>query len=90
MQPYYPVSINTGALRALFDNIVEVPEEHRETVAIALDRAIREARTDDWRGHVFRERRIRNAIARVVSDEFRDYDLDVETIFLLAENQNDY
>jgi len=90
MQPYYPVSINTGALRALFDNIVEVPEEHRETVAIALDRAIREARTDDWRGHVFRERQIRNAIAKVISDEFGDYDLDVEAIFLLAENQNDY
>ncbi|MYH83319.1 HsdR family type I site-specific deoxyribonuclease [Candidatus Poribacteria bacterium] len=90
MQPYYPVSINTGALRALFDNIVEVPEEHRETVAIALDRAICEARTDDWRGHVFRERRIRNAIARVISDEFSDYDLDVDTIFLLVENQNDY
>lgn len=90
MQPYYPVSINTGALRALFDNIVEVPEEHRETVAIALDCAIREARTDDWRGHVFRERRIRNAIARVISDEFSDYDLDADTIFLLAENQNDY
>ena len=90
MQPYYPVSINTGALRALFDNIVEVPEEHRETVAIALDRAIREARTDDWRGHVFRERRIRNAIARVISDEFSDYDLDVDAIFRLVENQNDY
>ena len=90
MQPYYPVSINTGALRALFDNIVEVPEEHRETVAIALDRAVREARTDDWRGHVFRERRIRNAIAKVISDEFSDYDLDVEAIFRLVENQNDY
>lgn len=90
MQYYYPVGINTGALRALFDNIVEVPEEHRETVAIALDRAVREARTDDWRGHVFRERRIRNAIARVISDEFSDYDLDVEAIFRLVENQNDY
>ncbi|RKU30936.1 restriction endonuclease subunit R [Candidatus Poribacteria bacterium] len=90
MQPYYPVSINTGALRALFDNIVEVPEEHREAVAIALDRAVCEARTDDWRGHVFRERRIRNAIARVISDEFSDYDLDVDIIFRLVENQNDY
>lgn len=89
-QPYYPVSINTGALRALFDNIVEVPEEHREAVAIALDRAVCEARTDDWRGHVFRERRIRNAIAKVISDEFSDYDLDVDTIFRLVENQNDY
>lgn len=89
-QPYYPVSINTGALRALFDNIVEVPEEHREAVAIALDRAVHEARTDDWRGHVFRERRIRNAIARVISDEFSDYDLDVDAIFRLVENQNDY
>ena len=90
MQPYYPVSINTGALRALFDNIVEVPEEHRQTVAIALDRAIREARTDDWRGYIFRERQIRNAIAKVISDEFGDYDLDVDTIFRLVENQNDY
>ena len=81
MQPYYPVSINTAALRALFDNIEEVPEEHREAVAIALDRAVREARTDDWRGHLFRARRIRNAIAKVISDEFGDYDLDVGAIF---------
>ena len=89
-QPYYPVSINTEALRALFDNLGDIPEDRREMGAIALDRAIREARTDDWRGHIFRERRIRNAIARVISDEFGDDDLDIDAIFQLVKNQNDY
>ena len=90
MQPYYPVNINTGALRAFFDNVVEVPEEHREAVAIALDRAVREARTDDWRGHIFRERQIRRAIARLISDEFGDYHLDIDALFELVKNQDEY
>ncbi len=89
-QPYYPMSINTGALRALFDNLGDIPEDRREAGAIALDRAVREARTDDWRGHIFRERRIRNAIARVISDELGDSGVDVDAIFELVKNQDDY
>ena len=89
-QPYYPMSINTGALRALFDNLADIPDDRREEGAIALDRAIREARTDDWRGHIFRERRIRNAIARVISNEFSDDDLDVHALFELVKNQDEY
>ena len=89
-QPYYPMSINTGALRALFDNLENIPENRREVGAIALDRAIREARTDDWRGHIFRERRIRNAIARVISTELGDSGVDVDAIFELVRNQDDY
>ncbi len=89
-QPYYPMSINTGALRALFDNLGDILENRRESAAIALDRAIREARTDDWRGHIFRERRIRNAIARVISTELGDSGVDVDAIFELVRNQDDY
>ena len=89
-QTYYPMNINTGALRALFDNFGNIPDARREAGAIALDHAVREARTDDWRGHIFRERRIRNAIAKVISDEFGDDDLDVQTIFELVKNQDEY
>lgn len=90
MQSYYPVSINTGALRALFDNLENISEDRREAGAIALDRAIREARTDDWRGHIFRERRIRNAIMRVISDQLGNCALDIDTFFELVKNQDEY
>lgn len=89
-QPYYPVSINTGALRALFDNLENISEDRKKAGAIALDRAIREARTDDWRGHIFRERRIRNAIMRVISDQLGDCAFDIDTLFELVKNQDEY
>ncbi len=89
-QSYYPVSINTGALRAIFDNLENISEDRREAGAIALDRAIREARTDDWRGHIFRERRIRNAIMRVISDQLGDCAFDIDTLFELVKNQDEY
>ena len=86
----YPPNINTEARRSLYDNLGDAAVERREAMAIAIDDAILNARTDNWRGHLFRERQVLYAIARVIDDQFSDDDLDVDTIFELVINQNEY
>ena len=89
-QDRYPSNINTGALRALFDNLDALPEDRRAAATLAIDTAIRTTRRDDWRGNRFRRREVRNAIARLINEEFSEYDLDIDAIFELVMNQNDY
>ena len=98
----YPASINTGALRALYDNL-ENPEgaadaepteavgggpglDAREACAVAVDEAIRGVKKADWRGNRFKEREVRNAIVTVVGDD----DGLVDRIFEIVKNQRDY
>ena len=69
----YPATINTQSLQAVYDNLpVNVQAEHgtepdtgaapREDTALAVDRAVRQARQAAWRGHPIKEKRIRKAI----------------------------
>ena len=100
----YPPSINTAALRALFDNLESGPDsvvrepppppyggkpthtDAREEKALALDRAIRRVKRADWRGNVFKEREVRNAIRSVLTgDEER-----VDAMFEIVKSQPDY
>jgi type I restriction enzyme R subunit len=53
----YPVSLNTNAKRAFYDNFGK-----NEALALAIDSAILASRQDDWRGNVFKIRRVKNAI----------------------------
>ena len=101
-QSSYPSKINTGALRALFDNLERTelslvgestdhdgysPALHkRMEKAIALDRAIREVKKADWRGNRFKEREVRNAI----KSELGDDDGIVDAIFEIVKNQREY
>ena len=89
-QENYPPNINTGALRAFFDNLDALPEDHRAAAAVAIDTAIRSTKQDDWRGNRRKKRQVQNAIARVIQQEFRDYDLDVNALLELAVNQSEY
>ena len=86
----YPATINTGALRALFDNLDTLPEDRREAAALAIDTAIRRTKQDDWRGNRRKKRQVQNAIARVIQQEFSDYDLDIKALLELAVNQREY
>lgn len=100
----YPPSINTAALRALFDNLESGPDsmvrepppppyggkpaqtDAREEKALALDRAIRRVKRADWRGNLFKEREVRNAIRSVLAgDEER-----VDAMFEIVKSQPDY
>ena len=98
-QTAYPPAINTGALRALFDNLEEpaAPEVHeptpsygdgdeREGRALALDGAIRAVKKADWRGNRFKEREVRNAIRAVLGED----DALVERVFEIVTAQREY
>ena len=98
----YPARIDSGPLRAIFDNLKEpdgsireprtiryseTPRvETKEERALALDRAIRGVKKADWRGNRFKEREVRNAIRSVLGG---DAEL-IETIFAVAKAQGDY
>ena len=86
----YPSNINTNPLHAFFDNLDNLPEDQREAAALAIDTAIRETKQDDWRNNRFKKIQVRNAIARVIQEEFNDYDLDVNALLELAVNQSEY
>lgn len=63
--PRYPESIRiSGALRALFDNCGE-----NEALALALDRAVRDSKQADFRHNEFKERRIKQALYKVLKDK---------------------
>ena len=73
-------SVNTPALRSLYDNLPEQSEsgvrdtvaqfiadgdvDSRELKAIKLDRAIRDVKRADWRGNNFKEREVLNAMVQ--------------------------
>ena len=100
----YPPSIDTAALRALFDNLDTEPAskmreppppryagkptatDAREEKARALDRAIRRVKRADWRGNVFKEREVRNAIRSELAGD----DELAAAIFELVKSQPDY
>jgi type I restriction enzyme R subunit len=101
-QSSYPSSINSAALRALYDNLEDArvlavrersapygsaPDaEAREAKALALDRAVRRIKKADWRGNKFKEREVRNAIQSVLGAN-RGL---VDTIFEIVKNQREY
>jgi type I restriction enzyme, R subunit len=77
----YPQAVNTGALRALFDNLGK-----DETLSVRVDTAIRNVKKDGWRGNRFKEREVRAAIKSVLgaNDEL------VNQIFGIVEKQREY
>ena len=97
----YPLTINSGALRALYDNLKDIQGLERpvnqyavaestadvaEAVAIALDATIRGVKKADWKGNRFKEKEVRNAIASILGS---NQDL-VDTIFEITKAQPDY
>ncbi|MEP7153616.1 MAG: hypothetical protein ABI856_18090, partial [Nitrospira sp.] len=57
----YPKTMDTAGKRALYDNL-----NKDETLALAVNAAVRESRQDDWRGNQFKVKRVRNAIRAVL------------------------
>lgn len=79
--PRYPENIrHSGALRALFDNCGE-----DEALALALDKAVRESKQADFRHNEFKERRIKQALYKVLKD--RD---EVERVYNIVVEQREY
>lgn len=56
------------------------------TLALAIDKAVRRVRPDDWRGHQARENEIKRALLPLLGDDLRE----VERIFLIIKQQSEY
>ena len=81
----YPTTLDTVAKRALFDNTGE-----NEEFALAIDKAIRETRKDDWKGSKLKTKELRNAIRAVIEEVDPSAGIDVNDLLELARNQDDY
>ncbi|NMO14523.1 type I restriction endonuclease subunit R [Pyxidicoccus fallax] len=77
----YPRSLNTVALRALYDNLGK-----DEALALKVDAAVRASMMDGWRDNRMKTRRVRHAIGAVINGD----EALVERTLELVKNQNDY
>ncbi len=76
----YPKTINSGAKRALYDNL-----NQDETLVLAIDEDLKYNKPDGWRGSKIRERKVKYIIGKHVKDkEKRD------EIFEIVKNQGEY
>jgi type I restriction enzyme R subunit len=76
----YPSALNTGAKRALYDNLSKDVD-----LALAVDHAVLSSKKDGWRGHKMKEKEVRYALRRILNDEQL-----TDTIFELVKHQSDY
>ena len=68
--PSRPPSIDSPALRAIYDNLPNTGDgadgasesDIRESIALAVDGAVRNAKMAGWRGHTIKERQVKRAI----------------------------
>jgi len=77
----YPKTLNTGAKRALCDNL-----DQDEVLALAVDTAVRESRQDDWRSNAFKIKKVMFAIKAALQGD----DALTAKILELVKNQRDY
>lgn len=76
----YPSVLNTNAKRALYDNLGQ-----DEQLAIAMDEAVKYNKQADFRGNRMKEKKIKIAIKHILPDNY-----DVDEIFEIIKNQNEY
>jgi len=77
----YPASISSEAKRSLYDNL-----DKNESLAVAIDAAVRHTKKDDWKSNPFKKKEVRNAI----SQELGHDDALTNRIFELVLNQREY
>lgn len=78
----YPNEIDTRGKQALYDNLGK-----DQSKAESIHDAIIGSRSDDWRGHPLKERKIKLAIQKVLP-EITEQDL--KDLFEIIKNQNEY
>lgn len=79
---YYPLSINSKAKQALYDNLGQ-----DEAMALTVHEAVMESRQADWRGSHLKERAITIAIKKVLAGISDD---NLKSLFEIIKNQNEY
>ena len=81
----YPKSINSSAMRALYDNL-----GRNEDLAVSLDEGIRHKLLDGWRNNKIKQRRVRNEVKEVLEKYGITDENEVERIMDIVRNQDDY
>ncbi len=76
----YPKKINTGAKRALYDNM-----EHNEELVIAIDEDIRNSKPEGFRGNKIKERKVKYTIGKYIKNEEK-----LNEIFEIVKKQSEY
>lgn len=77
----YPASINTPALRSLYDNLGQ-----NEVLAVQVDTTVRSTKKESWVGNPVKEREVAYAIRQDLSE----HDCDVDNVLRLVKNQHEY
>ena len=75
-----PINLDTSGKRALWNNF-----DQNETLALKIDAAVKQIRSDDWRGVQSREQNIKAALYAILQDE-----VEVERIFPVIKAQKEY
>ncbi len=81
----YPLSMDTKAKRALYDNL-----EKNEKIAEELDKRIMATKKDGWRDHFQKSKAVRHAISEALNRYGIKDDAEVSRIFDIVKNQKDY
>lgn len=76
----YPLTIDTSAKRALYDNL-----DRNEVLTNAIDDTVRATCKDGWRGHRVKEKEVKYAVRSVLQDDEL-----TGRIFDLVKNQREY
>ncbi len=76
----YPKKINTGAKRALYDNL-----EHNEELVISIDEDIRNSKPEGFRGNKIKERKVKYTIGKYIKNEEK-----LNEIFEIVKKQSEY
>ncbi len=78
----YPNEIDTRGKQALFDNLGK-----DQSKAEVVHDAVMSSRSDDWRGHPLKERKIKIAIQKELPELT---ELELKALFEIIKNQNEY
>ena len=81
----YPTVVDTGAKRALYDNLAS-----NETLAIELYNTINEARPDNWIGSPIKEKAVRITIRQVLNKYGITDEAEVSRIYDIVVNQEEF
>ncbi len=81
----YPVNIDTKAKRAFYDNL-----GNNEKLALTLHNNISINKPDGWRGNRIKEKKVKIAIKKALKEFDMDDETEVEKVFELVKNQNEY
>jgi len=81
----YPAAVDTGAKRALYDNLAE-----NEALAIELFNTINESRPDNWIGTPIKEKAVRITIRQVLNKYGIMDEAEVSLIYDIVENQEEF